>query len=108
MQTVSRGILIVVIALFTPISALGKDTSISQVDLRQTDETTLQNLIAQNHSVGIVKGGTAMSLYLITAATNGNIAQVKELIDKGIDVNEKDNDGKTALMFAAFQGHKVI
>ncbi|MBI4824375.1 MAG: ankyrin repeat domain-containing protein [Nitrospirae bacterium] len=45
---------------------------------------------------------------LIIAAARGDIAKIKELLDKGADVNAKTNDGMTALMLAADKGHTEI
>ena len=42
------------------------------------------------------------------AALEGNANRVKYLIRNGIDVNSTDSDGRTALMFASFNGHTVI
>jgi uncharacterized protein len=41
---------------------------------------------------------------LFAAASKGDVATVKELLDKGVDVNTRGADGRTALMEAAFRG----
>jgi len=41
-------------------------------------------------------------------AQRGDWIEVQNLIDKGVDVNAKGNDGKTALMHAVEQGNKEI
>ncbi|MBE6463683.1 MAG: ankyrin repeat domain-containing protein [Alphaproteobacteria bacterium] len=38
----------------------------------------------------------------------GDINEVKELIDMGVDVNQKDNSGRTALMEASYWGYKEV
>lgn len=38
----------------------------------------------------------------------GDISMVKELLDRNVNVNALDQDGRTALMFAAFNGHLEI
>ena len=38
---------------------------------------------------------------LINASKNGNIKKIKLLIENGADVNAKDNDGSTSLIFAS-------
>src|SRR5262245_39927657 len=42
---------------------------------------------------------------LRVAARNGHTKTVKSLINAGSDVNGRDRDGKTALMWAANYGH---
>jgi ankyrin repeat protein len=39
------------------------------------------------------------------AAEEGHLEVAALLIEKGADVNSKDNDGRTALMMAAEEGH---
>ena len=45
---------------------------------------------------------------LIDAAEKGNLAEVEDLLDKGVDVNAKDDDGNTVLMWASDRGYKEI
>jgi ankyrin repeat protein len=45
---------------------------------------------------------------LLEAAKAGDTAKVEKLLGKGADVNAKAKDGKTALMFAAKEGHAEI
>lgn len=49
-----------------------------------------------------------INLDLLVAAKKGDTATVQALLDKGADVNAKDKDGWTALMFAANNGHATI
>ena len=42
---------------------------------------------------------------LMRAALEGHTAAVKELLDKGADVNAEDHEGRTALMFAVINLH---
>ena len=42
---------------------------------------------------------------LIAAAFKGDTETVRLLLDKGANVNAKDEDGGTALMFASVNGH---
>jgi ankyrin repeat protein len=42
---------------------------------------------------------------LLTAAKQGDTNQVKDLLDRGADVNAKHKGGQTALMYATFKGH---
>ena len=42
------------------------------------------------------------------AAFRGDTAAVLDLLERGADVNARDRDGDTALMFAAFRGHALI
>ena len=45
---------------------------------------------------------------LLTAARKGDLAQVKALLDKGVDVNSKSSYGQTPLFFACDRGHTEI
>jgi hypothetical protein len=45
---------------------------------------------------------------LFAAVEKGNLASVDGMIEKGADVNARDAGGFTALMQAAFLGHKLI
>jgi ankyrin repeat protein len=42
---------------------------------------------------------------LMKAARAGKTDMLEALLDEGIDVNTKDNDGMTALMWAAYKCH---
>ena len=53
--------------------------------------------------------GCATSMPLTSAARSGDINTVKNLLDKGADVNVKDNiGGWTALVHAAYKGHTKV
>ena len=42
------------------------------------------------------------------AALNGQLEMVKDLLGKGLNVNLKDQDGRTPLMYASFNGYVEI
>jgi ankyrin repeat protein len=42
------------------------------------------------------------------ASLSGDLAQVKDLLNKGTSINAPDQDGHTSLMLAAFNGHSEI
>ena len=52
--------------------------------------------------VFIIAAGCAILSPLMEASRKGDTDQVQALLAKGADVNAKDNDGFTALMWAAF------
>ena len=39
---------------------------------------------------------------------NGDFAEVKRLIEEGVDINARDNEGHTTLMYAAGYGHTEV
>jgi len=45
---------------------------------------------------------------LIKAASSGNLANVKGLLDQGADVNAKTTNNATALTFASKDGHLPV
>ncbi|MEM7473797.1 MAG: PQQ-binding-like beta-propeller repeat protein, partial [Planctomycetota bacterium] len=45
---------------------------------------------------------------LFTAAREGNVTQIKKLLDEGLDVNSGNAYGATALMFACSKGQKEV
>ena len=45
---------------------------------------------------------------LIEACKNQDIEEIKNLISQGADVNEKDKNNKTLLIFASYNGNKEI
>ncbi len=48
---------------------------------------------------------TQVSGDIFSAAKEGNIEEVRRLVESGVDVNVKDNDGRTPLHFAAGLGY---
>ncbi len=52
--------------------------------------------------------GISQASELVSAAGSGDIAEVKRLIAGGVDVNERNTRGTTALMSGAFYGHLEI
>jgi len=45
---------------------------------------------------------------LLDACEDGDLEKVKQLLENGADVNAKDKDGLTALMYASYNGHKEV
>ena len=56
----------------------------------------------------LATGGSATASSLMEATTKGDSEKVKALLEKGADVNAKENNGLTALMRAAFAGQSEI
>jgi uncharacterized protein len=59
-------------------------------------------------SVSTSKPDTVLINTILEASLNGQLSQLKNLIAGGFDVNTRDKDGSTALMFAAYNGHVDI
>ena len=51
---------------------------------------------------------TLQSVSLFKAALEGDLSKVSEMVQQGSDVNQTDQDGRTALMYAAFNGHAEV
>ncbi|EKX34968.1 hypothetical protein GUITHDRAFT_80170, partial [Guillardia theta CCMP2712] len=49
--------------------------------------------------------GNQIGVELCEAAYAGNVEQVRRLLDNGVNVNDSDYDGRTALHLAACEGH---
>merc|ERR1719192_3326066 len=45
---------------------------------------------------------------IVEASKNGHIDIVKTLIEKGVDINTKDDYGYTSLSYAALKGHSEV
>ncbi len=45
---------------------------------------------------------------LIPAAAEGNLTKVKEALENDANVNQQDSDGRTALMYASFNGFNPV
>ena len=47
-------------------------------------------------------------IHMLAACAEGNIDQVREFIDRGVQVDGYDDDGVTALQLAAARGHTKL
>ena len=56
----------------------------------------------------VVLVGCGPSVDIWTAAEQGDIKAVKQHLAAGTDVNAKDKNGRTPLLYAALTGHKEI
>ena len=68
----------------------------------------LKYLIAKKLYGGMDIDDISLQEQFFQAAKNGNYEIIKSLMFEGVDVNAKDSDGWTALMYAAQQGHVEI
>ena len=66
----------------------------------------MKQLLITIAALVLVGCGPRMSIH--EAASNGNIEVVKQHLAAGVDVNAKDNEGKTPLYFAELTRHKAI
>ena len=69
--------------------------------------STLKTLLDAGAEVD-ARAGVGSNTALINAAMGGHAESVQVLLDSGTDVNAKNNDGTTALMFAEEEGHTEI
>ena len=58
--------------------------------------------------MGRQRSGTNNNINLIVASYGGHTETVTMLLEKGADVNAKDNDGRTSLILASRYGHTEI
>ena len=56
----------------------------------------------------VVQKQTEPSPSLLQEASRGEFEKVNGLLEKGANVNEKDADGRTALMYASFEGYNPV
>lgn len=66
------------------------------------------NKNAQAEGISNVKQGTEKYTDIFEASKNGNLALVKTLISKDININAFDENGSTALQLASGNGHLDI
>ena len=52
--------------------------------------------------------GNELGVLLCQAASGNNLAEIKRLVNNGVDPNEDDYDGRTAMHLAASEGHMEI
>ena len=65
-------------------------------------------LAGANANAKTRKGGISGITLLMAASGHGHLEVVKLLLEKGADVNAKNNDGYTALMAASLEGHPEV
>ena len=53
-------------------------------------------------------GANPQETSLMTAASNGDLAQVQQLLGQGINIETRDNLGWTPLIWAAYQGRMDV
>lgn len=65
-------------------------------------EQPVENMKKTEHNL------QAQNVSIYQAALEGNLSRVLEMLQEGFDVNKTDQDGRTALMYAAFNGYTEI
>ncbi len=65
-------------------------------------------VIALWTTAGCEKEPPSSHLDILEAAANGNLTEIKTLLDNGADVNAADKNGVTALMLASADGYQDI
>ena len=73
------------------------EVDVEGIRKRQEGEKSRQNLFMGEQK--------RLNINLLNAVVNGNVETAKCLIEKGAEVNAKDNDGWTPLIMAARSGH---
>lgn len=66
------------------------------------------SLTLQFATVDDIKTMESPGARLVTAASDGDMTLVKELLDEGIDVNSRDWDKLTAIIAASSRGHLTL
>ena len=80
----------------------GQTALIRAAEYQRTDVVTL--LLGKGAEVDKV-GGRYARTALMEAAGAGNVVIIKQLADKGADINAKDHESSTPIFFACMYGH---
>ena len=71
-------------------------------------ETPVMKHLLLTTIAAVVLVGTAFAGPIHDAAKNGDLAGVQAELDKGADVNAKNENGGTPLLYATLSGHREI
>ncbi|HEX2967456.1 MAG TPA: ankyrin repeat domain-containing protein [Bacteroidales bacterium] len=108
MKSILFFILVTSVAPVSIISCNNRSTG-TQEKMPDSTITTFNESSDTQHSDTLSSFPTAPSCdSLFEAALSGMKNEVIEIIDKGTDVNTKDEDGRTVLMYASFNGHSEL
>ncbi|CAN6441923.1 unnamed protein product [Victoria cruziana] len=73
--------------------------------LKESDDPIMQGVLAETENM-LKKGRMHFPLNVCFAAQRGDVSLLKQLLRSGLDPNESDMDGKTALHLAAAGGNE--
>ncbi|XP_031494689.1 potassium channel AKT1-like isoform X1 [Nymphaea colorata] len=72
--------------------------------LKESDDPVMQGVLAETENM-LRRGKLNLPLNLCFAAQRGDVSLLKQLLQRGLDPNEPDISGKTALHIAAAEGN---
>lgn len=92
------------------VNAISKDGNTALINAALNGHTSTVNTLLENDADLDLRNNNGRTA-LMAAALGGNPETLKAILDKGTDINvlnAKDNDGITAIVFAANKGYKEI
>ena len=76
--------------------------------VRSKHDAVVRVMKAHDRNVSFKLAGNEVGVLLCQAAFNSKIEDIKRLVDNGVDPNEADYDGRTAMHLAASEGNMEV